>query len=77
MRAMEENKARKEDKQETSDMKIKQFIEAARQYLFPMVTPQAALATIPVRNDRYWLSWITCPSASHSAFSSVSRVLTG
>ncbi|MBS1143299.1 MAG: hypothetical protein H6R14_705 [Proteobacteria bacterium] len=35
-------------------MNIKQFIDAARQYLFELAAPQAqpVLATIPVRQDR-------------------------
>lgn len=32
-------------------MNIKQFIEAARQYLFGLAPAQPALATIPVRQD--------------------------
>lgn len=33
-------------------MNIKQFIEAARRYLFELAPVQPALATIPVRKDR-------------------------
>ncbi len=33
-------------------MNIKQFIEAARQYLFELAPAQPALAAIPVSKDR-------------------------
>lgn len=33
-------------------MNIKQFIEAARLYLFGLAPVQPALATLPVRQDR-------------------------
>jgi hypothetical protein len=46
---MEENEARQEETKETIKMNIKQFIEATRQYLFPMAPSQPVLATIPVR----------------------------
>jgi hypothetical protein len=49
---MEENEARQEDEKETIKMNIKQFIEATRQYLFPMAPSQPVLATIPVRTER-------------------------
>lgn len=52
MRGMEEIQARQEDEKETIKMNIKQFIEATRQYLFPMVPAQPVLATIPVRAKR-------------------------
>ncbi len=49
MRGMEEIQTRQEDEKETIKMNIKQFIEATRQYLFPMMPAQPALASIPVR----------------------------
>lgn len=52
MRGMAENETRQEDEKETIEMNIKQFIEATRQYLFPMVPAQPVLATIPVRTER-------------------------
>lgn len=52
MRGMEEIQARQEDDKETIKMNIKQFIEATRQYLFPMAPSQPVLATIPVRTER-------------------------
>lgn len=48
MRVMENNDAPTEDAQEPNTMNIKQFIDAARQYLFDLAPAQPALATIPV-----------------------------
>ncbi len=52
MRVMSENKARQEDDEEMINMNIKQFIEAARQYLFELAPAQPALATIAIHSDR-------------------------
>ncbi len=52
MRVMSENKARHEDDEEMINMNIKQFIEAARQYLFELPPAQPALATIAIHSDR-------------------------
>jgi len=52
MQGMEEIQARQEDNEEIIKMNIKQFIEATRQYLFEMASPQPALVAIPVRQDR-------------------------
>jgi hypothetical protein len=49
---MEEKQPRQEDDEEMIKMNIKQFIEATRQYLFELATPQPALVAIPVRTDR-------------------------
>lgn len=54
MRGMEANQSHQEDNKEMTNMNIKQFIEATRQYLFELASAQAQpkLATIPVRADR-------------------------
>lgn len=52
MRGMSENKAHQEDDEEMIKMNIKQFIDAARRYLFELAPAQPALAAIPVRKDR-------------------------
>jgi hypothetical protein len=49
---MEANQPRQEDDEEKIKMNIKQFIEATRQYLFELATPQPVLVPIPVRADR-------------------------
>lgn len=52
MRGMSENKAHQEDDEEMIKMNIKQFIEAARQYLFELAPAQPALATVAICQDR-------------------------
>jgi len=52
MRRMEENKAHQEDEKETIKMNIKQFIEAARHYLFELAPAQPALVTVAIHQDR-------------------------
>ena len=52
MRAMEDNKPQEKGNEDIDAMNIKQFIEAARQYLFGTPQAQLALARIPVRRDR-------------------------
>ena len=52
MRGMSESKTHQEDDEEMIKMNIKQFIEAARQYLFELAPTPAALATIAIRQDR-------------------------
>ena len=52
MRGMSDSKAHQDDDEAMITMNIKQFIEAARLYLFGLAPVQPALATLPVRQDR-------------------------
>ena len=52
MAVMSEHKTHQEDDEEMINMNIKQFIEAARQYLFELAPAQPALATVTLRTDR-------------------------
>jgi two-component system sensor histidine kinase RstB len=47
MRVMSENKAHQEDDEEMINMNIKQFIEAARQYLFELAPPNPHSSRLP------------------------------
>ena len=52
MRVMSENEAHQEDDKEMINMNIKQFIEAARHYLFELAPAQPALVTVAIHQDR-------------------------
>ena len=52
MAVMSENKTHQEDDEEMINMNIKQFIEAARQYLFELAPAQPALVTVAIHQDR-------------------------
>ncbi|WP_428827232.1 hypothetical protein ACLIKD_03815 [Azonexus sp. IMCC34842] len=53
MQGIEEQQAQQEEKQEMIEMTIKEFMDAARLYLFGMPpAPQPVLARIPARPIR-------------------------